>query len=148
MSELPSHLQRTPNHSYTVELRFTGDGLIPSEITHQLCLQPTNSSDSLPISASGREIRPFWAYNGQGEDKFQSEWQSLEQGLDFLLRRLAPLQVTVMELSQRFEGLWWCGHFQASFDGGPTLSSKVLAEIAGYGLPLYIDNYFASEEQE
>lgn len=135
----------TPNHSYTVELRFSGEGLVPSEITRRLRLQPTNSSDGLSIKSKGGRQRPFWAYNGQGEDGFQPEWQSLEQGLDFLLRRLDPLRATVIDLSQSFEGLWWCGHFQASFDGGPTLSSKVLAEIASYGLPLFIDNYFENE---
>lgn len=147
MSELLSDPQQTPNHSYTVELRFFGDSLEPSEISRRLNLQPSNSSDALIGSTRGRKIRPFWAYNGQGEDEFQPEWQSLEQGLDFLLRRLAPLRATVIELTQSFEGIWWCGHFQTGFDGGPTLSSKVLAEIARYGLPLFIDNYFASESR-
>lgn len=135
------------NHIYTVELRFTGDDLVPSEISRQLCLRPTNSSDVLVIDTGGRKKRPFWAYNGGGEDNFQPEWQSLEQGLDFLLRRLAPLRATIIEISQSFEGLWWCGHFQASFDGGPTLSAKILAEMASYGLPLSIDNYFSSEQE-
>lgn len=140
-----SELVQIPNHTYMVELRFYGDALEPSEITRRLCLQPSTTSDDLPVGPKGRKRRPVWGYNGQGEDGFQSEWQSLEQGLDFVLRRIAPLQATVVELSQDFKGIWWCGHFQASFDGGPTLSSKTLAEIASYGLPLFIDNYFAPE---
>lgn len=140
-----TELVQTSNHTYTVELRFSDDRLEPSEVTRRLCLQPTNASDSLTVGRTGRKKRPFWAYNGQGEEGFQPEWQSLEQGLDFLLQRLAPLRPIVVELSQSYQGLWWCGHFQASFDGGPTLSSHVLAEIASYGLPLFIDNYFANE---
>jgi hypothetical protein len=142
MNEVLRQQRSTPNHSYTVELRFSGDGLDPSEISRRLCLQPSNSSELSIASSSARKIRPFWACNGQGKEGFQSEWQSLEQGLEFLLRQFNHLRPTVIELSQNFDGLWWCGHFQVSFDGGPTLSPRLLAEIASYGLPLSIDNYF------
>ena len=145
MSELQSELRRTSSHIYTVELRFSGDMLEPSEITRRLNLQPTNSSENLSSSSlRGRKTRSFWAYNGYGGEGFQPEWASLDQGLKFLLQRLSPLQATVVELSQTFDGIWWCGHFQASFDGGPILSPTVLTEIARYGLPLAIDNYFSS----
>lgn len=139
-----SHLPT--GHSYTVELRFLGDRLDPSEISRRMQLDPLHSLTPLAARASGRTRRPFWGYNGQGEEGFLSEWQSLEQGLSFLVHRLAPVRSTVIELSQAFEGIWWCGHFQGSFDGGPTLSSKVLAEVASFGLPLFIDNYFYTEE--
>lgn len=135
-------MSERPNHSYMVELRFTGDVLVPSDITHQLCLQPTNSSDITNLHTQGKKRRPFWAYNGQDEDNFQAEWRSLEQGLEFLLALLTPIRTNVVELSRHYEGVWWCGHFQTSFDGGPTLSSKLLGNIASYGLPLFIDNYF------
>jgi hypothetical protein len=52
----------------------------------------------------------------------------------------------VVDLSQTFDGIWWCGHFQSSLDGGPTLSPRILADVASFGLPLFIDNYFATEE--
>lgn len=96
--------------------------------------------------AKERKKRPFWAYNGEGEEGAQSEWQSLEDGLNFLLRRLSHHRPMVIELAKNHEGIWWCGHFQSSFDGGPTLSPKLLTELASYGLPLSIDNYFSSEE--
>lgn len=141
-----SKFVHTPNHTYTVELRFYGDSLEPSEITRRLSLQPSCASGGLTTSPNGRKVRPFWGYDGQGEDGFQAEWQSLEQGLEFVLRRITPLKATVIELSQDFEGIWWCGHFQTGFDGGPMLSPKILAETAGYGIPLFIDNYFAPKE--
>ena len=146
MSAMSVQAQPPADHTYTVEVRFYGDDLNPSEISRQMGLEPSGSLTRLAASSSSRARRPFWAYNGQGEQGFLSEWQSLEDGLAFLARRLAPLRSTVVDLSQTFDGIWWCGHFQSSFDGGPTLSSKVLAEIAGFGLPLFIDNYFAAEE--
>jgi hypothetical protein len=142
MNEVKDQSQVKANHIYTVELRFYGDELEPSEISRRLCLNPTNSSDISIASSKERKIRPFWAYDGQGEHGFQSEWYSLEDGVNFLLGRLMHLRETVVELSQTFEGIWWCGHFQSSFDGGPTLPSNLLAEIASYGLPIFIDNYF------
>jgi hypothetical protein len=134
------------NHAYTVELRFYGDALEPVEVTRYLDLLPSNSSVGKGGTAK-RAVRPFWAYNGHGKVGFQSEWASLEQGLEFLLQQLRPLHGKIVDLSKRFDGIWWCGHFQASFDGGPTLSAKVLAEVASYGLPLFVDNYFSTESQ-
>ncbi|MBX3475897.1 MAG: DUF4279 domain-containing protein [Planctomycetes bacterium] len=145
MNNLPKTPHAPRSHSYTVELRFTGDGLSPTEVSQLLSLQPHNSSTLSEKSSSGRRRRPFWAYKGHGVDGFQPEWDSLEAGLSFLLRQLAPHRAAVINLSQSFEGIWWCGHFQASFDGGPTLSAALLAELASFGLPLAIDNYFADQ---
>jgi len=139
-------MQQSSNHVYTVELRFSGDSLVPSEITQRLNLQPTNSSDGSQESPKGRKRRPFWAYSGQGESGFQSEWLSLEEGLKFVLVRVSSHRPKILEIAKQFNGVWWCGHFQKSFDGGPTLSPEVLAELASYGLPISIDNYFSNEE--
>jgi Domain of unknown function (DUF4279) len=138
--------QPPTDHSFTVEIRFYGDRLDPSEISRRMHLDPSGSLTLSAASSSSRTRRPFWAYNGQGQKGFLPEWQSLEQGLAFLVHRLAPVRSTVVDLSKTFEGIWWCGHFQSSFDGGPTLSPKVLAEVASFGLPLFIDNYFTTTE--
>jgi len=130
------------NHAYTVALRFSGDHLEPSAISAHLNLQPSHTSSQLQHQASQRRQRPFWAYNGNGEVGFQAEWESLEEGLQFLLGCLSARKAEINALASQFDGLWWCGHFQASFDGGPTLSPELLAKIASYGLPLSIDNYF------
>jgi hypothetical protein len=87
----------------------------------------------------------MWGYNGHDLTGFQPEWPSLEQGLRFLLPRLTPLQGTLADLSTEFKGIWWCGHFQSSFDGGPTLAPALLRELAGFEIPLYIDNYFSGD---
>lgn len=132
-------------HTYTVELRFSGSQLEPSEISTRLNLQPSNifcQSQNQPLA---RKRRPYWAYNGQGEIGFQPEWTCLEDGLKFLLKGLRPRKAEIIALARQFDGLWWCGHFQASFDGGPTLSPKLLSEISSYEIPFSIDNYFSDE---
>jgi len=136
-------VEKIPGHTYTVELRFSGDQLEPSAISAQLRLQPSNVRGASQIEVAGRRRRPFWAYNGHGENGFKSEWDSLEDGLEFLLGCLTARKTEINVLGDQFHGHWWCGHFQASFDGGPTLSPRLLAEIGSYGLPLTIDNYFS-----
>jgi hypothetical protein len=133
-----------PNHVYTVELRFTGDTLDLAEVGQRLNLQPSSSS---PPHRT-RKGRAFWAYNGHDQPGFQAEWESLEQGLDFLLNILSPHQSAVIELSRRYTAWWWCGHFQSSFDGGPILSPGLLTRIAAYGVQLAIDNYFSSDADD
>ncbi|WP_431096877.1 DUF4279 domain-containing protein [Polaromonas aquatica] len=137
--------KKTAAHVYTVELRFSGDQLEPSEISTRLNLQPSNALSQSQSQTTKKRRRPYWAYNGQGEVGFQAEWASLEDGLEFLLRSLSSKKAEIVALACQFDGLWWCGHFQASFDGGPTLSPKLLIEIGSYGIPLGIDNYFSDE---
>jgi hypothetical protein len=134
-----------PGHDYTVELRFSGDTLDPLEISKRLNLQPSNTRTGLSTRSKGRVWTPMWGYNGHDLTDFQLEWPSLEQGLRFLLLRLTPLRGTLAELSTEFKGIWWCGHFQSSFDGGPTLTPSLLKELANIGIPLYIDNYFSGD---
>ena len=132
-------------HAYTVELRFSGDRLEPTEISARLNLQPSNAWSPAQNQSVTKKRRPYWAYNGQGEVGFQAEWGSLEDGLGFLINGLSSRKSEVIALARQFDGLWWCGHFQASFDGGPTLSAKLLTEMGSYEVPLSIDNYFNDE---
>jgi hypothetical protein len=122
-----------------VEFRFFGGDLDPAEISTIIGLQSTRSSKGELI---GRRRTPrFWGYNASDVSPFRDEWHSLEDGLMLVSRQLTPYRAIIIELSKRFEGVWWCGHFQYSADGGPTLSPEVLAAIAGFGCPLFIDCY-------
>jgi hypothetical protein len=132
-------------HVYTVELRFSGDQLEPSEISSRLNLQPSDAFSLSQNQSSQRKRRPYWAYNGQREKGFQPEWLRLEDGLEFLLKNLRVRKAEIISLARQFDGLWWCGHFQTSFNGGPTLSPALLTEIGSYGILLSIDNYFSDE---
>ena len=135
----------TSNHTYLVELRFFGGTLDPAEVSSILGLQPSiYSSHEEPLL--NRKRRPFWGYNGSEHPEFEAEWLSLEDGLAFVARRLAPVKSEIVQLSKRFDGLWWCGHFQSSFDGGPTLSPDLLDDIASFGCPFFLDNYYSDED--
>lgn len=140
--------ERAPAHLYTVGLRFYGDQLEPSEISARLNLQPSHTSSQSQNRSTTRKRRSFWGYNGQGEVGFQVEWESLEDGLEFLLKILSSRKAEIIALAHQFDGLWWCGHFQASFDGGPRLSPRLLTEIGSYEIPLSIDNYFSNDGED
>ena len=122
-----------------MEFRLYGDLLDPVEVSSIIGLQATTSSKGERIGKRPR--LPFWGYNGSDDPQFQDEWQSLEDGLALVSRRLKPYRSIIGRLSERFDGIWWCGHFQSSFDGGPTLSPRLLADIASFGCPLFLDNY-------
>lgn len=132
-------------HAYTVELRITGDQLDPSEVSTALNLQPSKALSLSQNQPNARKRRPYWAYNGYGEIGFQPEWNHLEDGLKFLLKHLNSRKLEIISLARQFDAHWWCGHFQASFDGGPTLSPKLLTELGSYEIDLCIDNYFSDE---
>ena len=140
--------EKLPAHVYTVELRFSDDQLEPSKISDRLNLHPSKALGPVQNQLRRRKLRPYWAYNGQGEIGFQSEWTCLEDGFQFLLNCLSSRKSEVIALARQFDGLWWCGHFQSSFDGGPTLSAKLLAELGSYEIPISIDNYFSDESDE
>ncbi|WP_420714754.1 hypothetical protein [Roseateles sp. SL47] len=137
--------KRSAPHTYTVELRFIGSKLEPANISRRLSLAASAELGLLESQASTRRREPFWAYNGKGEIGFQSEWTSLDEGLQFLLGCLRARKPEIVALSLEFRSIWWCGHFQASFDGGPTLSANLLKEIGSYGIPLSIDHYFSED---
>lgn len=134
-------------HCYTVELRFVGDDLDPDAITSELALPPS-VMNSLRTPLPGRVRRPLWGYNGHDDPAFQAEWSSLEEGLNFLVGRLSAIRPNIVGLAGRYEGLWWCGHFQTSFDGGPTLSPQLLRLLSAFECSLFLDNYHVNDEEE
>ncbi|MFL6679352.1 MAG: DUF4279 domain-containing protein [Burkholderiaceae bacterium] len=135
------------SHRYTVELRFFGDNLEPADISTRLGLTPSSALSRLQIAALGRPRLPYWAYNGNGEVGFSAEWGQLEEGLRFLVSTLRSRQENVVAIARQFKGVWWCGHFQASFSGGPTLSPSLMRDLGKYEIPLSIDNYFSEQDE-
>lgn len=126
-------------HEYTVEFRISSAELVPASITEALGLEP-----SLVRQVGERRSetkvwqKALWAYNGFPPTP---EWSSLEDGLTFLLDRLEPLQKQIDNYKQSYELIFWCGHFQSSFDGGPTLSAELMSRLGAFGVDLHIDNY-------
>ncbi len=93
----------------------------------------------------GRVDRGMWAYNGP--PNAPTRWDSLEEGLIFVLDALWPQRQQIAQYRNTAELVWWCGHFQSCFDGGPTLSPALLQKLGHFGAELYIDNYFSPEEE-
>ncbi len=134
-------------HKYTVELRFSSKVVDLNKISSFLNIEPReifyikkrNKLDS-------SKPTQIWAYSGTDEIDYRFEWDSLQEGLEFLFKKLQSKKAKIVELSNEFNGIWWCGHFQSSFDGGPRLTADFLAELASYKIPLYLDNYFSSDD--
>lgn len=140
-----AHEGGSSSHTYTVELRFMGWQLEPADISGRLNLTASSELSVAESQNGARKRQPFWAYNGQGEVGFHSEWKSLDEGLRFLLGCLRSRKSEIAALALEFRAIWWCGHFQSSFGGGPTLPVELMTEIGSYGIPLSIDNYFSED---
>ena len=131
-------------HVYTVEFRIVSGTLDLAAITSELSLQPCQVWLQGSLRADGKARPGMWAYNGFGNDAGK-DWDSLERGLDFLLNKLWPHKEAIARYGLNAHLVWWCGHFQASFDGGPNLSSSMLERLGAFGAELYIDNDFSSD---
>jgi Domain of unknown function (DUF4279) len=133
-------------HEYMVELRISGAELVPATITQALGLEPSHEWQvGEPRGAGKVWDQAVWGYNGFPDDTPKS-WASLEDGLTFVLDRLEPLRSEIDKYIRKFDAVWWCGHFQSSFDGGPTLSAKLIRRMADFGVDLYIDNHFVDSD--
>jgi hypothetical protein len=131
-------------HVYTVEFRIVSATLDPAAITSELSLQPCQVWLQGSLRADGK-VRPgMWAYNGFGSGAGK-DYDSLEAGLTLLLDKLWPHREAIVRYQPNANLVWWCGHFQTAFDGGPNLSSSMLARLGTFGAELYIDNYFSSD---
>jgi hypothetical protein len=86
----------------------------------------------------------MWTYNGPPGSP--TEWDSLEEGLRHVLENLWPHRDKIATYHAGSKLMWWCGHFQSAFDGGPTLSAALLRQLGEFGVELYIDNYFSADD--
>jgi len=134
-------------HEYTVELRISGADLVPATLTETLGLEPTLVRE-VGKRRSERTVwdEALWGFNGFPSGT-PSSWASLEDGLMFLLDKLEPVRSQIDNYKQKYDLIFWCGHFQSSFDGGPTLSARLMRRLADLGVDLYIDNYFVEEDE-
>jgi Domain of unknown function (DUF4279) len=134
-------------HTYSVQLRISGKDLDPGDVTHRLGLEP----NQVRIAGERRSVNQvwdesLWSYDGGAASaESAGEWTSLEEGLRYILERLWSKKELIQEYVKSHEVVWWCGHFQSGFDGGPTLSASLLKLLGDLGVPLFIDNYFRED---
>lgn len=138
------------SHRYTVQFRIVGKIVDPRNVTLRLGLQPSqirNAGERRSETSVWDES--LWAYDGTDlGDSARKEWDSLEDGLVFLLDILESRQTLIRPYIANNEAIWWCGHFQSSFDGGPILSPGLLNRLGAFGAPIFIDNYLAAGDEE
>jgi hypothetical protein len=132
-------------HEYTVEFRIFSKTLDPSEITRDLALQPCQIRIEGALGPGGRVQDGMWAFDGA---EGSINWESLEDGLNFVLDKLWPLREVIAKYKSSGKLIWWCANFQSSFDGGPTLSAALLGRLGEFGAELFIDNYLADGKEE
>lgn len=132
-------------HEYTVELRIYGKELDVSKVTEYVGLQPSSLRRAGEAAGSRQMEYSLWGYDGREDDANPKTWDSLEDGLLFLLGRLSNVKDKIGEYVPKYNVIFWCGHFQSGFDGGPTLSPALLRRLGEFGVGLFIDNYFSVE---
>jgi Domain of unknown function (DUF4279) len=130
-------------HRYTVELRVFGETLDPESITRETGLQPCQVRLVGDRIGTRTYTKAMWAFDGGGRD-----WDFLEDGLAFVLDRLGTSEKLFAKYGVEHHLIWWCGHFQSRFDGGPTLSAPLLARLGSFGAELFIDNYFSRDKED
>jgi hypothetical protein len=134
-------------HTYSVQFRISGKDMSPDEVTRRLGLEP-NQVRIAGERRSANQVRTesLWSYDGgTASAEAVREWTSLEDGVRYVLERLLPKRDLIQEYAKSHDAVLWCGHFQSSFDGGPTLSASLLRLLADFGVPLFIDNYFRED---
>ena len=127
-------------NSYTVELRITAESLSPEQVTEDLGLEPSQVRHAGDKRGTSPVFtKALWAYGGG------QEWASLEEGLTSLLRLLSGKESILKRYASTAEVLWWCGHFQSTFDHDTVMSPAVLGKLADFNLPLHLVSYFSDD---
>lgn len=134
---------KSRNDTYSVEFRIEGKLLVPSEVTLVLDLEPCRIENGDTLNSVGKRRVPLWSYDGLSSELVfsENEWDSIEEGLQYLLRRLSPKKELIQALLGGHKIYWWCGHFQQSFDGKTSFSPTLLKELSDFGVPLIVSNY-------
>jgi Domain of unknown function (DUF4279) len=131
-------------HKYTVQLRIYSDSLDPADITRALGVQPFLIQKKGDISVRGEAWNEsVWAYAGplDSQNKVR-EWDDIEEGVLHVTSTIANRSKMLKKIAKLHKAIWWCGHFQSSFDGGPLFSVEFLKLLSSYEIPMFIDNYF------
>lgn len=132
-------------HSYTVSLRIESPTLDTAQITKELKLTPTQTR-----AAGGRRSRQTVWQKGLWELEVVPEggahWDSLEAGFSRVIDTFSSHRSLLQEYRAKHDVYLWVGHFSSSFSGGPRLSAEVLKALGDFGVPVWMDTYFADDK--
>jgi hypothetical protein len=128
-----------------VELNIAGDSIDEQALSRQIGLEATRFFKKGEEKSPGRvRKQSVWSLEVLPADG--KEWLSLEDGLTCLLGKLMPAKDSLKKIATEYDVAFSCGHFYSSFGGGPTLSPKLLEQLALFGLKLRISDYWGDEE--
>jgi uncharacterized protein DUF4279 len=133
---------------YSVEFRIYGKDLDISQVTADLGLTP--SLVKQVGDRKGKDIyweEAVWGYDGSEEGAKDRYWDSLSEGLTFILEALKPVKDKLEKYKSNYKLILWCGHFQSTFDGGFTLPPHLLKLLGEFGVELFVVNYFSTMVQ-
>jgi hypothetical protein len=137
-------------HEYSVEFRIYSRTLDRETLTKELGIEPNPLPE--PVRPASKSPPRIWATTGIEPSEEDTDphpmWDSLEQGMTFVLDKLWPYREAIARYKSDGQLIWWCGHFQTSFDGGPTLSAPLLKRLGEFGVELYIDNYHSRDRKD
>lgn len=127
---------------YTVEFRIHGRSLDIPSITEILGLEPSLTREvGDRRDQNTRWEEAMWAYDGFPQDYGGKYWNTLEEGLTFVLDKLCPIKSKIDALKSNYKVVFWCGQFQSSFGGGLILSPFILKRLGEFGVELFIDTH-------
>lgn len=137
-------------HTYSVALAISGDDLDEAALSGLAVLKDgafrEKGEPLAPGSRSKASTKSWWLSFDPREGK--PEWQSLDEGLKYLVEELQPVREVLHELGKRFSVSAYCGHFGSGFGGGPSILPETLGKLADLGLTLTIKTYWGSNEPE
>jgi hypothetical protein len=136
-------------HKYTVDLMISAAELDADEISGLLKLRPsTFFRKGELLSNKTQSRRDCSSFSVHFDPPHGGEWDSLEDGLSFMLDCIGPLQNELLQLGERFSCEAYCGHFGSGFGGGPSISPKTLQRLSSLGLGITIKAYWGSSEPD
>jgi hypothetical protein len=129
-----------------VGLRIMGETLRPEEVESALGLKASRSH-LRGQRGSARQKNPWreslWSLHSPlGDDR------DIADHLTWLLDLLEPKLNTIRKLSEKYRIDIFCGFSSGSGQGGFTLDAKTLARLASLAVPLVLDLYPPSVEND
>ncbi|MGA2193300.1 MAG: DUF4279 domain-containing protein [Nitrospirota bacterium] len=136
--------------NYSVEFRICSekDDFDLDAITKNLEVTPNNTRQrGERKSASRVHEESMWGYSIETENG-PVAWDSLEEGLESLLKVFMPLKEKIKEYALKYDVVLWCGFFKDSFDDGPRFSPEILKKLADFGVEIYLSVYCSTLNPE
>lgn len=143
-------------HSYTVALRIESKSLDTDQVTKELGLAPTQTrfagQHRSPQSVFEKALWEFDIAPERSDVAAENwphwpQWESLEKAFEKLLSIFTPHAKRIQSYRQNHKVYIWVGHFSSSFCGGPHLSAEILKALGNFGVQMWIDTYFAEDQE-